>query len=215
MARDLQSHPHDRDRREHTPGPLEVEGNWGAAAAPRPRRTSTPPRTSASRCSRVSSRPWVDGKERTLRAGETLDVPRGAVHKMWNPGATTPRAPSGGPLPRADVGVVRGHRRPGQAPPARTRGHLQPHQARGTAQRVRRRVPAGRRPAAAGGRRALRARGRRAPPGALAGDGGGRGRGAEPDGSWVSLLARYTGMIESRITSRPTTFTIGSWLGRE
>lgn len=27
----------------------------------------------------------VDGVEHTLRAGDTLDIPRGAPHKMWNP----------------------------------------------------------------------------------------------------------------------------------
>ena len=32
----------------------------------------------------VSTR--VDEQERTLRAGDTLDIPQGAVHQMWNPG---------------------------------------------------------------------------------------------------------------------------------
>jgi quercetin dioxygenase-like cupin family protein len=33
----------------------------------------------------------VDGEERTLGAGETLDIPREVVHQMWNPGASPTR----------------------------------------------------------------------------------------------------------------------------
>jgi len=34
----------------------------------------------------------VDGEDRTLRAGDTLDIPRGVVHQMWNPGDDPVRA---------------------------------------------------------------------------------------------------------------------------
>jgi len=34
----------------------------------------------------------IDGDERTLRGGDTLDIPRGAVHQMWNPGGEPARA---------------------------------------------------------------------------------------------------------------------------
>jgi quercetin dioxygenase-like cupin family protein len=34
----------------------------------------------------------VDGEKRVLRAGDTLDIPRGTVHAMWNAGAVTARA---------------------------------------------------------------------------------------------------------------------------
>jgi quercetin dioxygenase-like cupin family protein len=34
----------------------------------------------------------VDGEDRVLGAGDTLDVPRGAVHKMWNAGDGQARA---------------------------------------------------------------------------------------------------------------------------
>jgi hypothetical protein len=34
----------------------------------------------------------VDGQRRTLRAGDTLDVPAGAHHEMWNAGEGTSRA---------------------------------------------------------------------------------------------------------------------------
>ena len=34
----------------------------------------------------------VDGVERALRAGETIDIPRGTAHRMWNPSAQRARA---------------------------------------------------------------------------------------------------------------------------
>jgi mannose-6-phosphate isomerase-like protein (cupin superfamily) len=34
----------------------------------------------------------LDGEERVLRVGDTLDVPRGTVHSMWNPGEEPVRA---------------------------------------------------------------------------------------------------------------------------
>jgi len=34
----------------------------------------------------------VDAEERTLRAGDTLSIPRGAAHQMWNAGAAPTRA---------------------------------------------------------------------------------------------------------------------------
>lgn len=34
----------------------------------------------------------VEGDERELRPGEVLEIPRGAVHQMWNPGASVARA---------------------------------------------------------------------------------------------------------------------------
>jgi quercetin dioxygenase-like cupin family protein len=38
-----------------------------------------------------SVRTRVEGNERTLEAGDTLDIPAGAVHQMWNPGADPAR----------------------------------------------------------------------------------------------------------------------------
>jgi mannose-6-phosphate isomerase-like protein (cupin superfamily) len=34
----------------------------------------------------------VDGEQRTIRAGETLDIPARTAHRMWNAGATPVRA---------------------------------------------------------------------------------------------------------------------------
>ena len=33
----------------------------------------------------------VDGDERDLAAGDTIEIPRGAVHQMWNPGEVPAR----------------------------------------------------------------------------------------------------------------------------
>ena len=33
----------------------------------------------------------LDGSERTLTAGETIDIPRGTAHQMWNPGGEPAR----------------------------------------------------------------------------------------------------------------------------
>ena len=59
----------------------------------------------------------VDGVERILRPGDTLSVPRGAVHKMWNSSDGLTRAvwqtrPAGRTL------ELEGDRRPRPAPPA-------------------------------------------------------------------------------------------------
>jgi quercetin dioxygenase-like cupin family protein len=34
----------------------------------------------------------IDGEKRVLRAGDTLDIPRGTVHAMWNAGSVPARA---------------------------------------------------------------------------------------------------------------------------
>jgi mannose-6-phosphate isomerase-like protein (cupin superfamily) len=33
----------------------------------------------------------IDGNERALQVGDTLDIPAGAVHQMWNPGSDPAR----------------------------------------------------------------------------------------------------------------------------
>ena len=38
-----------------------------------------------------SIRVKVDGHERTLSEGEQIDIPRGAVHQIWNPGSAAAR----------------------------------------------------------------------------------------------------------------------------
>jgi quercetin dioxygenase-like cupin family protein len=70
--------------RRHSPELLEVEARYEPGGSP------PPPHFHPSQDERFEVlegelRAVVDGDERTLRAGDSLDVPRGAVHKMWNP----------------------------------------------------------------------------------------------------------------------------------
>ena len=37
----------------------------------------------------------IDGEERTYGPGDTFEVPRGAVHQMWNPGGERPERSGG------------------------------------------------------------------------------------------------------------------------
>jgi quercetin dioxygenase-like cupin family protein len=77
--------------REHSPEVLEVEGNWGAnGSAPPPH--FHPAQDERFEVLEGELTALVDGEERVLRAGDTLDVPRGAVHKMWNSSAGPTRA---------------------------------------------------------------------------------------------------------------------------
>ena len=56
-------------------------------AASRRRSTRTRPRTSTSGSSRAALRVRVGESERELAAGEEIEIPAGAAHQMWNPGA--------------------------------------------------------------------------------------------------------------------------------
>ena len=158
----------------------------------------------------------VDGEERSLRPGDTLEVPRGAVHKMWNSGDGVTRATW---QTRRPAGRSSGARRwTASAAATRPAAPASPSPTRLAALLSEYddviRLAAG--PQAARRRGAVRAGGRRPP----AGRPSARPRrppalppGRLPAGSWVSWFAKYTGMIEITITSRPTTFTIGSWFG--
>ena len=69
--------------RGHSPDLLEVEGSWDAhGSAPPPH--FHPDQDERFEVLEGELTAVVDGKERVLRPGETLEVPRGAVHKMWN-----------------------------------------------------------------------------------------------------------------------------------
>ena len=75
----------------HTPELLEVEASWDADA------TAPPPHLHPAQDEHFvihegEMTAEVGGVTRTLRAGDTLDVPRGTPHRMWNSGATTARA---------------------------------------------------------------------------------------------------------------------------
>jgi quercetin dioxygenase-like cupin family protein len=77
--------------REHTPDVLEVEGTWGPHGSPPPKHFH-PSQDERFEVLSGTLHARVDGQERQLAAGDVLDVPRGAVHQMWNPGAEPVRA---------------------------------------------------------------------------------------------------------------------------
>ncbi|MGZ4225494.1 MAG: cupin domain-containing protein [Solirubrobacteraceae bacterium] len=74
-----------------TPEELEVEATWDPAAKP------PPPHLHPSQdeefvvqSGRMTA--WIDGEERSLGPRDTLVIPRGTPHKMWNPGGETATA---------------------------------------------------------------------------------------------------------------------------
>jgi quercetin dioxygenase-like cupin family protein len=74
-----------------TPEELEVEATWGPGGKP------PPPHLHPSQEEEFvvqSGRMTVsiDGEERQLEAGDTLVIPRGTPHKMWNQGSETATA---------------------------------------------------------------------------------------------------------------------------
>jgi quercetin dioxygenase-like cupin family protein len=80
----LNSHETVRLVRE-TPDELEAEATW-AASGPSP-----PPHVHPAQDERFEVLAGrltasVEGSERTLGPGESLEIPRGTPHKMWNPG---------------------------------------------------------------------------------------------------------------------------------
>jgi quercetin dioxygenase-like cupin family protein len=77
--------------RSHTPDALEVEGTWGPHGSPPPRHFH-PAQDERFEVLEGVLTARVDGVERELRAGDTLDIPRGAVHQMWNAGDLPARA---------------------------------------------------------------------------------------------------------------------------
>jgi quercetin dioxygenase-like cupin family protein len=77
--------------RSHTPEALEVEGTWGPDGTPPPKHFH-PAQDERFEVLEGVLTARVDGVERELRAGDALDVPRGAVHQMWNAGDVPVRA---------------------------------------------------------------------------------------------------------------------------
>jgi quercetin dioxygenase-like cupin family protein len=77
--------------RRSEPGLLEVEGIWGPAGDPPPKHFH-PEQDEHFEVIVGALRARVDGAEHELRQGDAIDIPRGAVHQMWNPGETEARA---------------------------------------------------------------------------------------------------------------------------
>src|SRR2546423_9790800 len=66
-------------------GLLEVEGEYGASDRPPPAHLH-PQQDEHFQVVSGSLLARVDRKERKLSAGDSLDIPRGTVHQMWNAG---------------------------------------------------------------------------------------------------------------------------------
>jgi len=67
-----------------TPGPLEVEGEYGPGGGAPPAHFH-PSQDEHFEVIEGTLRVRVDGDERELSQGQTLDIPRGTKHQMWNP----------------------------------------------------------------------------------------------------------------------------------
>jgi quercetin dioxygenase-like cupin family protein len=77
--------------RSHTPEALEVEGTWGPHGSPPPKHFH-PGQDERFEVLEGVLTVRVDGDERELRAGDTVEIPRRAVHQMWNAGDVPARA---------------------------------------------------------------------------------------------------------------------------
>jgi quercetin dioxygenase-like cupin family protein len=92
MQMSLQLTPHESVRiTNHTPEALEVDGTWAPGAAAPPRHFH-PVQSERFDVLEGVLRARVDGTEHELRAGDTLEVPAGAAHQMWNDGDVPARA---------------------------------------------------------------------------------------------------------------------------
>jgi mannose-6-phosphate isomerase-like protein (cupin superfamily) len=84
--------PHESVRiREHSSDVLEVEARWDPNGSAPPKHFH-PGQDEEFEVLEGVIRARVDGAEHTLRQGDTLEVPRGAVHQMWNAGHEPARA---------------------------------------------------------------------------------------------------------------------------
>lgn len=76
--------------RSATPEALEVEAEYGPNGSPPPKHLH-PAQDERFRVLEGALRVRVDGVERELGSGEDIEIPRGAVHQMWNPGSAPAR----------------------------------------------------------------------------------------------------------------------------
>jgi quercetin dioxygenase-like cupin family protein len=76
---------------EDTPAALEVEGRWGPGGSPPPKHFH-PSQDERFVVIDGDLHARVDGEERVMRPGDVLEIPRAAVHQMWNPGDAEARA---------------------------------------------------------------------------------------------------------------------------
>jgi hypothetical protein len=72
--------------RRSDPELLELEGSWAPSGKPPPKHYH-PAQDEHFEVLEGTLRTRVDDVQRDLGSGETLDIPSGAVHQMWNPGS--------------------------------------------------------------------------------------------------------------------------------
>ena len=77
--------------RRSEPSVLELEGVWSPGGSPPPKHFH-PEQDEEFRVLIGTLHARVDGEERVLAQGDTLEIPRRAVHQMWNPGDQEARA---------------------------------------------------------------------------------------------------------------------------
>jgi quercetin dioxygenase-like cupin family protein len=70
---------------------IEVEGTWGPGGSPPPKHFH-PAQDERFEMLEGTLTARVEDEQRELRAGEVLEIPRGAVHQMWNAGEVPARA---------------------------------------------------------------------------------------------------------------------------
>jgi quercetin dioxygenase-like cupin family protein len=73
------------------PDLIEVEGSWGPSGSPPPKHFH-PDQDERFEVLEGVLTARVDAEERELGPGDVLEIPRGAVHQMWNAGDTPARA---------------------------------------------------------------------------------------------------------------------------
>lgn len=92
MPEELKITPHESlTVRDHTPEALEVEAVWGPGGSAPPKHYH-PAQDEHFEVLEGTLHTRVDGVERALGAGDTLDIPHGTTHQMWNQGAEPARA---------------------------------------------------------------------------------------------------------------------------
>ncbi len=85
MTRELKLTPHESVLvRRSVPSLLEVEATYAPGGAPPPAHLH-PSQSERFEVLEGILRTQVEGEDRELRAGDTLEVPQGASHRMWNP----------------------------------------------------------------------------------------------------------------------------------
>ena len=92
LTRVLKLTPHESvEIRSDTPEALEVEVRYEPGGSPPPKHLH-PAQEEHFQVLEGEMRTRVDGEERTLHAGDAIDIPRRAVHQIWNPGGAPTRA---------------------------------------------------------------------------------------------------------------------------